>query len=90
MFKIIGPNEVESDLGYSVRRADRFLLIYAEGDHVLHIEVEPGDGLAIYSSTLRSWLPPYDNEVVGVREREQILARIVDALHYMGQRTVVA
>jgi hypothetical protein len=80
----LGPNWVESSDGYSVRRTRRMSLTYREGDKEMEIEVEPGDGLAVYSQTIRQWRPPHDQETVTEADRDRILSHVVEAFRFLG------
>lgn len=71
-FKTIEVNAVESDQGFIVRRKNRFELEYIENDERVVIEVEPGQGLAVYVSNLH------------LKNKEHIVKNICDALEYMG------
>jgi hypothetical protein len=79
MFTKTGMNAVESSEGFSVARLSRNDLQYSEGPESVIIEVEPGNGLAIYASTLNSW----NHQPIDSAKKEQILARVSDALKYM-------
>jgi hypothetical protein len=89
VLKKLGPNWVESSEGYSVRRAGRMSLIYREGDKEVEIEVEPGDGLAVYSQTIREWRPPHHEEALSEGDRERVLTRVAEALRFLGVDVVL-
>lgn len=84
MFKKIGPNEAESSEGFVVRRTGRFELLYCEADRESSIEVEPGEGLAVYVSSIRSWrLQDGSNAQITSEERAQITKRVSEALAFL-------
>ena len=90
MFKKVGPNAVESSEGYSVKRESRFALEYRIGDKKIVVEVEPGEGLAIYRESITHWETPSGLERLSAEERERILAHILAALEFLGTKYVVA
>ena len=69
-YEKLGPSHVRSAKGFQVRRLSRFALSYMEGDAEVLIEVESGDGLAVYSSTIREWRFPPGREAARFRIRE--------------------
>ncbi len=83
MFKYLNANSVESTDGYTVSRTQRFEVVYTEGDRSAAVEVEPGDGLAIYSQTLTSWRPPHEDEPMTAADRKRIMERILEAYRFM-------
>ena len=89
MFKTLGPNWVESSDGYSVRITGRLTLLYAEGDRQVDVEVEPGEGLAVYAGSIEGWNPPFEEDPLTASDRRRIVARIVDGLAHMGVKAVV-
>src|SRR5262249_46502596 len=84
MYKTLGPNWVESSDGFSVRRTNRSTVVYREGDREARIEVEPGDGLAVYGQTIQGWNPPHDGEPFTAADKQRVLSRVLDALRQMG------
>jgi hypothetical protein len=62
VYKILGPNWVESSDGSSVRRTERMTVVYSEGTRQAVVEVAPGDGLAVYAQSIREWSPPHDDD----------------------------
>jgi hypothetical protein len=83
MLKSLGPSWVESSDGYTVRRTNRTELIYTEGERTVVVEVEPGDGLAVYAQTIKEWKEPFEDEPLTAADRERILSRIMEALAHM-------
>jgi len=90
MFTVLGPNWVESSDGYSVRRTDRTSLLYSEGGKDLVVEVEPGDGLAVYVQTITAWRPPHQDAALDKADRHRIVDRILAALRHMGIEAIPA
>ena len=90
MLKLLGPNWVGSSEGYALRRTGRTSLLYSEGGKELSVEVEPGDGLAIYVQTVVSWRPPHQDEPLRSTDRQRIVARILEALRHMGIEAILA
>ncbi len=83
MFKKVGPNEVESDEGFSVKRTARHSLEYrAQGKSVV-VEVEPGDGLAVYRASIGAWQAGQSSGPVTKEERESMLVNISRALTFL-------
>lgn len=76
-FKQIGMNAVASDDGFVVRRKSRSELEYVENDRHVSIEVEPGDGLAVYVSGLEC-----DN-------MDRIIRNVCAALNHMKVRYIL-
>ena len=88
MFERVGPNEAKSDSGFSVRRSGRNDLIYTDQGHRLVVEVEPGDGLAVYMSQVTAWAEPSD-ESISTEKKIEIRENIASALTYLGIRHVM-
>jgi hypothetical protein len=65
-------------------------LKYTEGNRSLIIEVEPGEGLAVYRSSISVWSPPNEGEPVGGDERERIIRNICAALDFLHVPYVLA
>ncbi len=84
-----GPNAVESDEGFSVRRTGRNSLEYRSGQRLVKVEVEPGKGLAIYGQTIRSWEYPSGDEPITAQQRNEILDNIASALAFLGVDYVI-
>lgn len=81
-FKKVAPNLAESDT-FSVCRVDRDTLRYKEYDHFLDIEVEIGDGLAIYASAIRCWSSPNDSSSISEEKKKEIIERVCAALDFL-------
>ena len=80
MFTQLGTNEVISDKGFSVKRTERFELKYSQGSKFIAIEVEPGDGLAIYKQSIKNW---NNGEQVLQEDIPLILQRVSEALDFL-------
>ncbi len=89
MFTKRGPNAVESDEGFAIRRTARYSLEYREGDRKLEVEVEPGDGLAVYGESIRFWDSSTGGEPVTAAEKASILQNIARALDFLGVKNVI-
>ena len=78
------PNLYESSDGYSVEILGRTGLRYREGPRSMFVDSEvlaPPRGLAIYTSTIARWDPPYDADELPADARRHILDNILAALH---------
>jgi len=52
---------------------------YCDGDHALVLQIEVLTGKPerlLYSSTIKQWLPPYENEPIDSTQRREIAERI--------------
>jgi hypothetical protein len=61
----------------TMERGHNFL--YREGDRklLIHGEMLTGDlDFVVYSGGITNWLPPYQEEAVGVEKKQQILSRL--------------
>lgn len=65
-------------------------LKYSENHRSLLVEVEPGDGLAIYQSSISAWNPPNEGDAITSEERERIIRNICDALDFLQVKYVLA
>lgn len=84
MFTKIGPNAVVSDEGYLVQRSARHSLEYRVGERTIKVEVEPGDGLAVYTRTISNWETPDGLSPVSDAERSRVVDGIARALSFLG------
>lgn len=82
MFKKKFPNTIKSDEGFSISRADRFVLEYKQDTRKMNIEVEPGESLAIYTKSIKNWQPPYDNEILSKEDVGKIISNIKAAMDW--------
>lgn len=90
MFTRLGPNSAQSSEGFRVERAGRMELKYTEDNHAITIEVEPGDGLAIYQSSIVSWNPPNENDVLSNEDKQRIIHNVCAALDFLKVDYVLA
>ncbi len=89
MFTKLGPNSVKSDEGFTVSIAKRYELEYKrEGKRVL-VEIEGGDGIAIYVSSIKWWETENDKENISKEEKAQIIKNICDALTFLKIKYVI-
>jgi hypothetical protein len=87
MFKRPQTNVIQSDEGFSVEVLGRTGLRYTEGLKTLFIDSEilnGPSGLGIYTSSIRSWDPPYDNEVIDDAKRAAIVDNVRRAFRFRG------
>ncbi len=90
MFTRLNPQGVGSSSGFAVQVTGRGELEYIEDDHVLRVEFEPGinkEGqydIAVYRNSIKTWLPPFQREMVSKEKREQVAKRIGEALAFLG------
>lgn len=89
MFTKLGPNSVKSDEGFTVSRISRDDIEYKIGSKRLLVQVEPGEGLAIYPSTIEWWETEGDKEYISKEEKAQIIKNICDALTFLKIKYVV-
>jgi hypothetical protein len=83
MFTQLGPNSVQSSNGFKVERKSRIQIKYTEGERSVVIEVEPGDGLAIYVSSIAAWTTLAGNEPIGRGEVARIVDNLCQALEFL-------
>ncbi len=89
MFTKIDANRVISDEGFEVKRISRNHIEYKEGTRKLMIEVELGDGLAIYISPIYSWTYPEENEIIKKKKLGIITRNISKALDFLNIKYVI-
>lgn len=90
MFTRLGPNSAQSTDGFRVERIGRMELKYSEGSRSVTVEVEPGDGLAIYRGTITSWNPPHNDDSLTGEDMARIIRNICAALEFLGTEYVLA
>ena len=86
-FTKIGPNRVQSDQGFVFWMRNPFDLRYFETERELAVpgEMLTGDiELLVSTSVIKSWMPPFDREIIEQRKKEQITANISAALDFLG------
>lgn len=59
-------------------------LRYTESGKSLIVEVEPGDGLAVYTSTITGWQTPHEAEPFTASDKTRVIANIAEALRFLG------
>ena len=87
MFFIPRVNVVESDTGFSVEVLGRTGLCYREGDRSLKVDSEVlmgPTGTVIDASSIRTWAPPHEKEVIEDTRRKQIVENIKAAFRFQG------
>jgi len=87
MFTIPRVNVIQSSDGYSVEVLGRVGLLYTEGSKSVHVnsEVVGGSvGVSIYKSSIRTWNPPYDDEIIDEDKRKAIVENIRRAFRFQG------
>ncbi len=90
MFTQLGPNSAQSSEGFRVERTGRMELKYTEFGRSLVVEVEPGEGLAIYRNSITGWNSPNESDVLTDNERQRIIQNIAAALDFLQVRYVLA
>ena len=86
MFRMPRVNVIEAKDGYSVEILGRTGLLYRQGEKSIRIDAE---GLAtpaflIYRSSMKTWLPPYETDVISDIEREELIEHIRAAVQFYG------
>lgn len=80
-------NVVTSDEGWSVRVLGRTGIEYTEGERKMRIDSEvlagPA-GMAVYSSSIRAWLPPNEAENVDEAARARIIQNLRRSFKFEG------
>jgi hypothetical protein len=86
MFKIPRVNVIESDDGFSVEILGRVGILYTEGEKSIHIdsEVLASESIAISKSSIKSWNPPHNNDIIDEKKRDLIIENIRKALLFKG------
>ncbi len=72
-FRKTGINAVKAEEGFTVCRKNRFELEYCEAGKCISIEVEPGDGLAIYVSSIN----------LDAENKKRVINNICEALRFL-------
>jgi hypothetical protein len=89
MFTQLGTNAAQSSEGFKVERAGRNYLKYSEGDLSTLIEVEPGDGLAIYTSSISRWSGGSEHEPFKQTDIQRIIKNVCKTLEFLQTPYVV-
>jgi|HubBroStandDraft_2_1064218.scaffolds.fasta_scaffold420229_2 hypothetical protein len=86
-----GFRSVWSDEGYRVRLSVPTRgLQYTEGNHVLRVHTELStSGNIICINSVKSWLPPHQDEKISEEKRRQIQQRVIAALDFLKVRYVL-
>ena len=87
MFTQPRPGTIACDEGWQVRSLGRIGVQYGEGERTMEIDAEVlmgQAGLALYTSSIRNWSPPYDHEVLGDADRERIVENVRRAYKFLG------
>ena len=87
MFFIPRVNVVESDQGFSVEVLGRSGVRYVEGGCSLLIDSEllnGPDGIAIYSSSIKTWDVPNTHEPIDPSDKARIIENVRDAFRFRG------
>jgi hypothetical protein len=87
MFFVPRVNVVASDTGFSVEVLGRTGLCYREGDWSLKLDSEilmGSTGMVIDASSIRSWDPPHEVELIDDVRRKQIVENIRAAFRFRG------
>lgn len=86
-FTKIGPNCVQSDRGFVFWMRNPFDLHYCEAEREIAVpgEMLTGDKeLLVSLSAIKSWMPPFDGDIIGQTKKDQIAANISAALDFLG------
>jgi Immunity protein 74 len=87
MFKIPRVNVIESDEGFSVEVLGRTGVRYIEDSKELRVDSEflvSSSALVVYKNSIRSWEPPFDNEIIDENKRASIVDNIRRAFRFQG------
>lgn len=83
----VGPNRVQSDQGFVFWMRNPFELHYFEAEREIAVpgEMLTGDKeLLVSVSVIKSWMPPFDKEIIGKTKKQQIISNISSALDFLG------
>lgn len=89
MFTKLGPNSVKSNEGFTVSIIKHYELEYKTESKRVLVEIEGGDGLAVYESSIEWWETEGDKEYVSKEEKAQIIKNICDALTFLKIKYVI-
>lgn len=90
--KLLWGEGAKSDLGFSVRLKGLHNVEYREGDKLLIAFRERlvGDpNMDLDSSSIESWEPPHQHEVITPEKKQQILNNICAALDFLGLTYII-
>lgn len=88
----IGGPRSKIDERRSLHRLSRDGYEYCDGDHCLLLQIDMLRGRPdrfVYSSTIKQWLPPHENEVIVDTQRREIADRIGSSLEQAGHSVEV-
>ena len=87
MLTRIAPQKVQdATLDYVVQVADRFSVEYVEASRVIRVEVDFGPTIGVYKDSIAK---SPDGKALTNVEETVILARVVEALQFMGSKTEI-
>ena len=92
MFKKTWWKGIISDSGFAVNIKPPNKVEYREGDKLLiaYMDMLRGDpAIDIDSNSIKSWLPPHQNEPLTPEKKQEILNNICDALRFSGLTYVI-
>jgi len=89
MFTKLGPNSVKSDEGFTVSIVKRYELEYKTENKRVLIEIEGGDGLAVYESSIEWWETEGEKEYISKRQKTKIIKNICAALDFLKIKYVI-
>jgi len=77
MFSTPRVNVIASSAGFSVEVLGRTGLEYREGDKVMFVDSEVlSVGIAVFTSTISKWNPPFDKEPITKHKKQEISENI--------------
>ena len=83
----IGGAESRIDSGSQLIRLGRDEYKYIEGERSLVLQIDMGIGVPnrlLYSSTIKRWLPPHQDETITEEDRQRIASKIANFLVSQG------
>lgn len=86
-FMKIGSNRVQSNQGFTFWMKTPFDLHYYEGEREIAVPGEMLTGekkLLVSVSAIKSWMSPFDREIIKKEKKEKIAANISAALDFLG------
>jgi hypothetical protein len=81
-FKITGPCSMQAST-FFISEVGRPYLKYGEADRLLHIDVDDGEILTVYLSSVKMWTIPPDEPLLP-NERARIAANLTKGLTFLG------
>jgi len=83
----IGGRESRIDAESQLIRLGRDEYKYIEEEHSLILQIDMGVGVPnrlLYSSTIKRWLPPHQDETISQEDRQRIASKIASFLVSQG------